>query len=250
MTDLRREFAHKRALILAASVLGRTILGLESDRALRSKEEPLRHGKAPVAHHGLPYFAFALGFIFPCAQRRFISRDSFLFPAALMRPRLLWVASALGERPTIRRPVELTASSAEIARSMRSRSARSSASMLLVSKIAPLRHPSSSSRRLAKVTYAGCLCHLDGFWGFSDLRVQLQVRLRADPQPRLETQPPPYLPIEYVPVHSQSYEPSALAFPEQVPEPLMPLCFPVPLTIFHLLEAGFVVSVEAEPSYV
>ena len=35
----------------------------------------MRHGKAPVAHHGLPYLAFALGFIFPCAQRCFSSRD-------------------------------------------------------------------------------------------------------------------------------------------------------------------------------
>jgi len=60
--------------------------------------------------------------------------------------------------------------------------------------------------------------------------------------------PPAYLPVEYVPVHSQSAEPSALNFPEQVPEPLMPLYFPVPLRIFHFRETGFVMSVEADPS--
>lgn len=47
-----------------------------------------------------------------------------------------------------------------------------------------------------------------------------------------------------------SIEPSALNFPEQVPEPLMPLPFPAPLTIFYLLEKGFVMSLEAEASYV
>jgi hypothetical protein len=56
------------------------------------------------------------------------------------------------------------------------------------------------------------------------------------------------MPIEYVPVHSQSAEPSALTFPAQPPEPLMPLSFPVPLAIFHLLAAGFVISVEEVPS--
>jgi len=60
-------------------------------------------------------FAFALGFILPCAQRCFISRDIFLRAAALIRPRLRTFRAALGGRPTLRRPVELTASSAEIA---------------------------------------------------------------------------------------------------------------------------------------
>ncbi len=68
--------------------------------------------------------------------------------------------------------------------------------------------------------------------------------------PRLTLTPAAYfaMPIAYVPVHSQSAEPSALAFPAQVPEPLMPLCCPLPLTIFHLLAAGFAISVEADPS--
>ena len=47
------------------------------------KEKALLHGKAPVANHRLSY----LGFIFPCAQRCFISRDIFLRAAALVRPR-------------------------------------------------------------------------------------------------------------------------------------------------------------------
>jgi hypothetical protein len=70
--------------------------------------------------------------------------------------------------------------------------------------------------------------------------------------PLLTLTPAAYLamPIAYVPVHSQSAEPSALAFPAQVPEPLMPLCCPLALTIFHLLAAGFAISVEADPSYV
>jgi len=33
MTDLGQDLAHKRALILAASALGRRILGLEADHA-------------------------------------------------------------------------------------------------------------------------------------------------------------------------------------------------------------------------
>jgi len=101
--------------------------------------------------------AFALGFIFPCAQRCFSSRDIFLRaaalilrtgldaracfafahrarwaaairarPAALMLPRLRAFRAALGGRPTLRRPVEFRPSIALIARSMRSRSAFSS----------------------------------------------------------------------------------------------------------------------------
>lgn len=58
------------------------------------------------------------------------------------------------------------------------------------------------------------------------------------------------LPIEYVPVHVKSSEPSEFSFPVQPPEPLMPLYFPVPLTIFHLLETGLVGSVELDASYV
>jgi len=37
----------------------------------------------------LSYLAFTLGLIFPCAQRCFNSRDSFLRAAALMLPRFL-----------------------------------------------------------------------------------------------------------------------------------------------------------------
>src|ERR1039458_4614977 len=73
--------------------------------------------------------------------------------------------------------------------------------------------------------------------------------LRADPQPPVQAHTPAYLPSEYVPVHALSKEPSVLNFPEQVPEPLMPLYFLVPLRIFHLIGAGFVMSVEADPSY-
>src|SRR5229473_2210938 len=70
------------------------------------------------------------------------------------------------------------------------------------------------------------------------------MKTSAMSRPLYEVDPqisPDYLaiPIEYVPVHSQSAEPSALTFPEQPPEPLMPSCFPVPLTIFHLLAAAF-----------
>ena len=103
-------------------------------------------------------------FIFPCAQRCFSSRDSFLRaaalilrtgldardcfafahrvrwaaailarPAVLMRSRLRGMAATLGGRPTLRSPVESTAKSAEIAWSMRSRSVLSSASILVVS---------------------------------------------------------------------------------------------------------------------
>ena len=80
------------------------------------------------------YAAFFFGFIFPAAQRCFSSRDSFLRAAALIRPGLLWVAAAgRGERTALRWPVELMDSSAEIARSMRSRSVLSSANILLVS---------------------------------------------------------------------------------------------------------------------
>jgi len=77
-------------------------------------------------------------FIFPCAQRCFSSRDSFLRAAALMRrrPRLLGAATAAG-LPPLRRPVEFRPSIAAIARSSRSRSARSSARILLVSMMAP-----------------------------------------------------------------------------------------------------------------
>ncbi len=50
-----------------------------------------------------------------------------------------------------------------------------------------------------------------------------------------------YLPIMVVPVHPQSEEPSSFLIPEQAPEPLKALCFPVPLTIFHLL-ASFLLS--------
>jgi len=49
----------------------------------KSDEKALRQRKGPAAHHGLSYLAFALGFIFPCAQRCFSSRDSFLRAAAL-----------------------------------------------------------------------------------------------------------------------------------------------------------------------
>src|SRR5271169_1335835 len=66
-------------------------------------------------------------FIFPCARRCVIRRDILLRAAALMRPRLRGIAAALGGRPTLGCPVELTALSAEIARSMRLRSALSSA---------------------------------------------------------------------------------------------------------------------------
>ena len=62
--------------------------------------------------------------------------------------------------------------------------------------------------------------------------------------------PSGYFPIEYVPVHSMSKEPSGLDFMEQVPEPLMPLYFPVPLRIFDFEEAGFVLSAEPDPSNV
>ena len=59
--------------------------------------------------------ALALGFILPCAQRCFISRDIFLRAAALMPPLLRAFRVAFGWRPTLGRPVELTASIAEIA---------------------------------------------------------------------------------------------------------------------------------------
>jgi hypothetical protein len=132
------------------------------------KESPWRRGKAPVAHYRLSYADFAFGFIFPCAQRCFSSRDIFLRaaalilrtgldawacftfahracwaaatlarPAALMRPRLRGIAAALEGRPNLWPPVELTAPSAEMAWSIRSRSARSSARILLMSMMAP-----------------------------------------------------------------------------------------------------------------
>jgi len=75
-------------------------------------------------------------FILPCAQRCFSSRDNFLRAAALMRPRRRAFRAVPGGRP-LRRPDELTASIAEIACSRRSRSARSSARILLVSIMAP-----------------------------------------------------------------------------------------------------------------
>jgi hypothetical protein len=93
-------------LILAASVLDRRLLGLESDRALASKEKALRHCKAPAAQHGLSYLAFALGFVFPSAQRCFNSRDNFFRAATLMRLRLLRVA-VLRVRFVLPRPMEV-----------------------------------------------------------------------------------------------------------------------------------------------
>lgn len=80
--------------------------------------------------------ALVPGFIFPCAQRCFSSRDSFLRAAALRRPRRLPATAVLG-RPGPRLTVELTASSAEIAASSLSRSACSSARIFLVSMMAP-----------------------------------------------------------------------------------------------------------------
>jgi hypothetical protein len=71
--------------------------------------------------------------LFPCAQRCFSRRDSFLRAAALMRLRLRGFRAPVGGRPTRRRPVEFRPSIAAIARSMRSRSALSSARILLVS---------------------------------------------------------------------------------------------------------------------
>jgi hypothetical protein len=71
-----------------------------------------------------------------------------------------------------------------------------------------------------------------------------------DPTTLGSNSPPAYSPIEYVPVHPKSAEPSALIVCKQVPVPLMPLYFPVPLRIFIFWEKGFVMSVEADPSYV
>jgi len=48
--------------------------------------------QALVAHHGLSYLAFAVGFIFPCAQRCLSSRESFLRVAALNLRRRLGLA--------------------------------------------------------------------------------------------------------------------------------------------------------------
>jgi hypothetical protein len=115
------------------------------------------HVLLAVARDGLSYAAF-FRFIFPCAQRCFSSRDSFLRaaalilrtgldardcfafahrarwaaailarPAALMRSRLRGMAAALGGRPALPRPVEFKPSIAAIARSMRPRSVLSSA---------------------------------------------------------------------------------------------------------------------------
>jgi hypothetical protein len=50
---------------------------------------------------------------------------------------------------------------------------------------------------------------------------------------------PYYLPAEIVPVQFQSELPSSLSFPVQVPEPLAPVWFPVPLTIFHVSDTVF-----------
>jgi hypothetical protein len=92
------------------------------------------------------------------------------------------------------------------------------------------------------------------------LLINSELRLvQGKPRAGVRTQPvvwflgPTYLlimPIVTVPVQDQSPEPSAFIFPEQAPEPLAPLYFPVPLTIFHLFAAGLVMSMEAEPSYV
>jgi len=60
--------------------------------AAASKEQTLRHSRALVARHGLSYLAFALGFIFPCAQRCLSSRESFLRVAALNLRRRLGLA--------------------------------------------------------------------------------------------------------------------------------------------------------------
>ncbi len=141
-----------------------------------------RRRQGSVAHHGLSYLAFALRVIFPSAQRCFSSRDIFLRAAALIlrtgldawdcftfahrtrraaailalaaalnRPRLRGFSAALGGRPTLRCPVELMASIAVIARSMRSRSALSSARILLVSMNgSPCGYPNSARLRLAK----------------------------------------------------------------------------------------------------
>ena len=121
--------------------------------------------KMLAARYRLSYLAFALGFIFPCAQRCVSSRDIFLRAAALIlrtgldawdcfafAHRARWAAAilarvaaenvrrlriALGGLPALLRPVEFRPPIAAIARSMRSRSARSSARMLLMSMIAP-----------------------------------------------------------------------------------------------------------------
>jgi hypothetical protein len=122
-------------------------------RALANEEKALRHGKAPVPYDGLSYLGFVFGFIFPCAQRCFINRDSFLRAAALMRPRVRGMAAALGGRRALLRPVELRPSIAAIARSMRSRSARSSARMLAMSMMLPsARH--SNSIQISSTTTA------------------------------------------------------------------------------------------------
>jgi len=78
----------------------------------------------------LSYLAFALGFIFPCAQRCFISRDIFLRAAALSRRRRLGFAEVwkdLGGRPR-RRGAEMPFKAA-MALSIWSRSAFSSATI-------------------------------------------------------------------------------------------------------------------------
>ena len=110
--------------------------------------------------------AFALRFIFPCAQRCFSSRDSFLRAAALIlgtgldawtcfafAHRLRWAAAivarvaaenvrrlrvACGGRPALGCPVEFRPSIAAIARSMRLRSAFSSSRIPVKFMMSPL----------------------------------------------------------------------------------------------------------------
>jgi hypothetical protein len=83
-----------------------------------------------------PARLFVPGFIFPCAQRCFKSRDSFLRAAALRRPRRFPATVVLG-RPGPRGTVELTASRAAMAASSFSRSARSSVRIFSVFMMAP-----------------------------------------------------------------------------------------------------------------
>jgi hypothetical protein len=74
--------------------------------------------------------------------------------------------------------------------------------------------------------------------------VKLSTRIRdfflsADAAAARQARATCYFPIVNVPVQTQSEPPSSRSVPEQVPEPLMPLCFPVPLTISHLFIAVF-----------
>ncbi len=110
-----------------------TVMYTEPSR-FRSGPSLARQTTWPRWHprHGLSYLAFAR-FIYPCAQRCFSSRDSFLRAAALMRPRLRGFRAAFGGRPALLRPVESRPSIAAIARSMRSRSVLSSAKIRFIS---------------------------------------------------------------------------------------------------------------------